>query len=120
MDINVEWQNCKNGSTAKVVSPLKSVVFDGNYFLLDYNNTTSWPVNPNDIECYACYLVKRNDKWVGNIFSKLEAHPILVDAHELIYMSKDINRPIRGETIGFCLLSSDQTIRSNYYFSKWI
>jgi len=117
--INITWQNCEKASTAKTISILKSANFDGNYFVLTYNPSLRWPVNSNDKECYACYIIKRNGQWVGNIFSKLEVHPSLVDAHDLIYMSKDINRPIRGEAIGFCLLSLDQTIRSNYYFTKW-
>ncbi len=118
--INITWQNCENANSAIVVSSLKSANFDGNYFVLTYNDQIKWPVNTNDKECYSCYIINRNGKWVGNIFHKGEAHPNMVDAHDLIYMSKDINRPIRGEAIGFCLLSLNQKIRSNYFFTKWV
>ena len=118
--ININWQNCNDVINSKIISPLKSVKFDGNYFVLNYDPAQIWPINSTDKECYACYIIKRNDQWVGNIFSKIEVHPTLVDAHSLIYMSKDVNRPIRGETIGFCLLSLDHSIRTNHFFNPWI
>ena len=118
--VDIEWQNCNEISSAKTIMSLKSAAFDGNYFVLKYDSSNPWPINSNDKECYGCYIIKRNDKWVGNIFSRFESHPNMVDACDLIYMSKNINRPIRGERIGFCLLSLDKTSKSNYCFSQWI